>query len=542
MRGRRVVLALVWVGGVVVTLLALALISLPFVVDVPRMQELLRSEASRLLDRPVRFERVALSYWPLPAVRVVRLTVAGGPGFGPDPLLAVDEARVRVRLLPLLAGRLQFGEITLARPRVVVEQRRDGSWNLPSPSGGRPAPAAPFVLVSRVRLRDGRVEVRVAGDPGTPGAPAIAHLVDRIDLTLDDLGWSEPIGIKLTAHLPGGGITAEIEGTVGPLAQARGDLAGVPVRLAARFTAEEGRAASGAIGATGKGAGEVRVGGTLGQVTGGGQISFSRLVVTHRPTHCAAGAVRSLVLEDVSLPIQLDGPRLAFRPFQLRMAGGTVQGEATLTWQAGTPGVQLAGVRLRGVAAEPVLVDFLCQPYAVAGRLDASGEVAFVGIGDELLRSARGRWDVQVGAGRFVGPAVVKLMAGLVRVGAAVYSVVTLDAPRGVFASPTEFQSLAATGTIGGGRVQVREVKLTSSDLRVTGDGTYGLVDARLDFNVNIHAGRNTFAVKVAGTAAEPSYTLGSKSGLKSVGDAIGPLLERLRRPSGGTGGSPPAR
>ncbi len=534
---RRVFVLLAGGAGLLVAAVGVVLVSLPFVVDLPRVQGLVRSEATRLLDRPVRFERVTLSYWPLPAVRVRRLTVANPPGFGPDPLLSVEEARVRVRLLPLLAGRVQFGEVTLARPRVVLEQRPDGTWNIPAPGGTRPAPAAPFVLVSRVRLREGHVEFRV---PGEPGRPALAHLVDRIDLTLDDLGWSRPITFKLTARLPGGGIAATLEGTVGPLAEAGADLAAVPARLAARFTAEESRPPADApVALTGKGEGEVRVAGTLGRMAGGGRLRFARLVVTHRPANCPSGAVRSLSLEGVDLPVQVEGGTLAVRPFALRVAGGSVQGDATLTWRAGTPGVRLARIRVRGVAAEPVLVDFLCQPYAVTGRVDGSGEVSFTGLGDDLLRSARGTWEARVGAGRFVGPAALQLLAGVVRVGTAVYSVVNLDAPRTLFASPLEFQSIAATASVGGAQVRGRDLVMVSRELRVTGEGTYGLVDTRLDFNLNVHTGRAAFAVKIGGTAHEPSYAAGQRGVLKGVADALSPLLGPQRKGQSGASSSP---
>src|SRR5262249_25138797 len=101
MRARRLVLILVGLGAGLLVLGAILLASLPYLRDLPRIQGLLRAEASRLLDRPVRFERVSLGYLPLPAVHFRGFVVANAPGFGTDPLLQVDDARVRVRLLPL---------------------------------------------------------------------------------------------------------------------------------------------------------------------------------------------------------------------------------------------------------------------------------------------------------------------------------------------------------------------------------------------------------------------------------------------------------
>ena len=526
---RGLTLTLAGLGVGLAVLVAGVLLSLPFVVDLPRTQAMLRLEASRLLDRPVHFERVSVGYWPLPAIRVRGLTVADAPGFGPDPILVVEEARVRVRLLALLRGRLQFGEVTLRRPRVVLEQRRDGTWNLPAPGGSRPAPATPFVLVSRVRLEDGRVEIRL---PGQTGAPETAHLVDRIDVALEDLGWAQPIRFRVSARLPGGGLSATVDGQVGPLAAAGTDLAALPARFAARFTAEESRPVGGsAFGLTGRGQGEIRAEGSLGNMVGGGRLSFARLTVSHAPAACARREPHRLVLEAVDLPVQVAGSKLTVQPFAWRMAGGAVQGAAVLSWHAGVPSVRLADVRVQGVAAEAVLVDFLCQPYAVSGRLDGAGEVAFSGTGAELLRSARGTWQVQVGPGRLVGPAVLTLLSGAVRVGTALYSVVTLDAPTAMFASPLEFQSLAASGTVGAGQLRIRQMAMQSRQLRVTGGGAYGLLDTRLDFDLDVQTGRSAFQVKVGGTAAEPSYRASSRGLLKGLGDALNAAIAPLRKP-----------
>jgi AsmA protein len=521
-RSRRLLLVLAGLAGAAVALAGGVLLALPYAVDLPRVQTLLQAEATRLLDRPVRFERVSLSYWPLPAVRVLRLRVANPPGFGSEPLLAVDEARVRVRLLPLLRGRLQFGELTLASPRVLVEQRRDGSWNLPVPGPSRPGPAAPFVLVSRVRLQDGQVEIRVPG----PGATLIAaHLVDRIDVALDDLGWHEPIRLHLAARLPGGGLSLTVEGQIGPLAAAGTDLAGLPARLAARFLAEErARAADAPFWVSGKGEGVLRVAGPLGNLTGEGRLSFPRLTVSQRPGACPGRAPGALVIEAVEAPVEVAGPRIAFRPFGLRVAGGTVRGGAVLTWRAGAPTVQLADVRIQDVAAEPIVVDFLCQPYGLTGRVAGTGEVAFSGTGEELLRSARGRWQLQAGPGRLVGPAVLSLVSGVLRVGSALLSVATLD-PGSLLASPLEFQSLAAAGTVADGQVRVRQLAMQSQNLRVSGLGSYGLVDRRLDFDLEVRTGPTAFAVKVGGTPESPSYQAASRSLLQGLTDALRSVL-----------------
>jgi uncharacterized protein involved in outer membrane biogenesis len=234
------------------------------------------------------------------------------------------------------------------------------------------------------------------------------------------------------------------------------------------------------------------------------------------------------VLERVDLPVQIAGPRLAIEPFALGLGGGSARGNALLSLQGGVPAIRLTDVRLKGVAAEPVLVDFLCQPYAITGRVDATVEGSFAGTGQDLLSSARGTWQVQVGQGRLVGPAIVSLLAGAIRVGSVFASPATLGGP--IAASP-DFDSLTATGGVGGGQVQVRQLAMQNRRVRLTGTGTYGLLDTRLAFDFQVQAGRTSFGVKVTGTTQEPSYQVAASGPLlKGLTEALGGFLSGRKR------------
>jgi hypothetical protein len=170
-------------------------------------------------------------------------------------------------------------------------------------------------------------------------------------------------------------------------------------------------------------------------------------------------------------------------------------------------------------------VDFLCQPYAVSGPLDGTAELAFAGTGDELRRSARGTWRVRVGPGRLVGPAALTLVSGVVQVGTALYAVANLDVPVSLFASPLEFDSLTVDGALGDERLRVRDARLASRRVRVSGQGDYGLSDTRLDLLFNVQTGRTGYGVRVQGTAAKPSYTALPRGVLQGLSDVLAPLL-----------------
>ena len=68
--------------------------------------------------------------------------------------------------------------------------------------------------------------------------------------------------------------------------------------------------------------------------------------------------------------------------------------------------------------------------------------------------------------------------------------------------------------------------------LRLAGSGTYGLVDTRLDFDLQVQSGKAAFGVKVAGTAGEPSYQSTARGLLGRLTDVLGNALPSVRKPA----------
>ena len=124
-----------WLLGVVAVLVILVVVAaaaLPRLVDTPRIQSYIASSATQALGRPVRFSSVSIRVLPLPAVELHDLEVAEDPKFGTEPFLKLDVGRVRLRLLPLLTGRVELGDILLRKPVVTLIQGADGRLNIAS--------------------------------------------------------------------------------------------------------------------------------------------------------------------------------------------------------------------------------------------------------------------------------------------------------------------------------------------------------------------------------------------------------------------------
>src|SRR5262249_10461430 len=180
--------------GVVVVLFVVALIAVPRIVDTPRVQALIATTVSQSLGRPVKFSEVSVGILPLPSVVLKNLEVAEDPAFGQGPFLRLNEAVVRLRLLPLLSFRVELGDFILKRPMISLVQTPDGRWNFttlgvhtePRPAGrarsgggGGGAVGAAGILGGQVKIENGVVtyESRARG-------AAEHYRVEGLDLPL----------------------------------------------------------------------------------------------------------------------------------------------------------------------------------------------------------------------------------------------------------------------------------------------------------------------------------------------------------------------
>jgi AsmA protein len=71
-----------------------------------------------------------LSVFPWIALEAGPATLGDAPGFGPEPFVSIKEARVGVRLLPLLRGKIAVGNIKLdgARIRLITDESGRENW------------------------------------------------------------------------------------------------------------------------------------------------------------------------------------------------------------------------------------------------------------------------------------------------------------------------------------------------------------------------------------------------------------------------------
>src|SRR2546428_9876424 len=98
-------------AGILALLLVAALAALPWFLNMPGFQVYVAQTAAHALGRPVKFASLAIAPFPIPTVKLQNLEVAEDPAFGPGPFLTVAEGRMRIRLRPLLSGRVELADL-----------------------------------------------------------------------------------------------------------------------------------------------------------------------------------------------------------------------------------------------------------------------------------------------------------------------------------------------------------------------------------------------------------------------------------------------
>src|SRR5438309_368887 len=336
-----------WLVGVVAALLVLvvaALILVPFLVDTPRVQALIASNASQALGRPVKFRSMSISVLPLPAVALHGLEIADDPQFGTEPFLKLETGKVRLKLLPLLTGRVELGDVKLTKPVITVIQTADGRMNISTlgtgagtkepkaseraPRGGGGTGGGGAALPAAISIEHGLVAYVARGKGGVTSQ----YRVEDLNLTLT--GGAPQLAFKGDLKVKPGDLVVKIaDGQVAldggkPLTEA-------PLRGAVTLDAKDiGDLAKNALGPTpafgGALKGKLALSGTLGApdvshtLSGPGALKIGRgKVVGPRALALLGGIVR--VGGAVSSLLSSDLPNLGDSPLEFDSITGTYQ-------------------------------------------------------------------------------------------------------------------------------------------------------------------------------------------------------------------------
>src|SRR6476660_9867581 len=205
--------------GIVVVVILLAVIALPFLVNVNSFRPTLESELSTALGRQVKVSNLSLSILS-GSVSAEDLSISDDPAFSKTAFIQAKSLKVGVEVMPLILSKtLHITDITLDRPEISLLRDASGKWNFSSlgnSSEGAKKPAEPTssstpnLSVSKLDVKDGRLSVNRANSSIKP------HVYDKVDISVRDFSLTSQFPFTISANLPAGG-TANLEGKAGPI-------------------------------------------------------------------------------------------------------------------------------------------------------------------------------------------------------------------------------------------------------------------------------------------------------------------------------------
>ncbi len=202
----------------VAALLVVAIIALPFVIDVNRFRPEIESRLEDALGRKVKLGNLKLSLLS-GSVKIDDIAIADNPAFSSSPFLVSQSFQAGVELMPLILSKeIRITRILLDHPRITLIRSSAGKWNFSdlgnAPGNRRGASnndsnsfSEPPFSVRQVKIAAGRISY-IQEDQ----EPAI---YENVNLIIDDFDPSSSFLFTLAASLPGGG-SMKLEGKAGP--------------------------------------------------------------------------------------------------------------------------------------------------------------------------------------------------------------------------------------------------------------------------------------------------------------------------------------
>src|SRR5450631_1668417 len=217
------------IAGIVLGVIVVAVIALPFGLNVNSFRPKLEAALTSAIGRPVTVGNLSLSILG-ETVSAQDIAIADDPAFSQQPFVRAKGLKVGVEILPLIFSKsLHVTELTLDNPQITILRSASGTWNFSSLGGGSspaatpasssnpvapsPAPAAtstaPNLAVKKLDIKDGQITVGRADTGKT-------HVYDSVIISIRNFAFDAQFPFTFSASLPNGG-TLKLDGKAGPI-------------------------------------------------------------------------------------------------------------------------------------------------------------------------------------------------------------------------------------------------------------------------------------------------------------------------------------
>ncbi|MCF6208770.1 MAG: AsmA family protein, partial [Ghiorsea sp.] len=233
-----------------ITFIILALLALPFFIDVNDYKPEISKAVYDATGRNVNIEHIQLSAFPWVGLTLKNVQLENAPGFQHQHMLTIDTVDIQLELMPLLNKQIEVKRFLLDTPKIWLEQRSDTSNNWQdlqasstkaeastlsqpteqpttqkqtAPSNTSSALSSPIALTADLlQLKHGQI---TWSDAATGEV-----VISDIQLDIKDLQLTKPIQVALSAKLEQNPF--ELTAEVGPIGDFNTlDITKLPIRM-----------------------------------------------------------------------------------------------------------------------------------------------------------------------------------------------------------------------------------------------------------------------------------------------------------------------
>jgi uncharacterized protein involved in outer membrane biogenesis len=214
-----------WILLGVVVLLGIAVMSVPFLMNVNFYREAIQTQLSQALNRDVVLDELHLTVFPL-AIESKDVRISDDPAFRREDFIRIGDFRLHLNLWPLLHRELQVTSLEMIGPSVWLVKNSQGLWNLstmkktapadpsPAPATAGTAPSAAAISsldVSKLSITDGHLVILDQANPKETKS------YDLLDFSMQNFSVNRAFPFSMTMSVSERKEPVHVEGEAGPL-------------------------------------------------------------------------------------------------------------------------------------------------------------------------------------------------------------------------------------------------------------------------------------------------------------------------------------
>src|SRR3989338_980460 len=196
------------IGLALLALIAIAVLTLPPLVDLASYKSRYLPLVEDALQRKVDVGEVRFRIFPTPSVRISGLNVSDSPAFSQGPFFTAQQIRLKLKLWPLLRGEFRVDELILEKPAINLRQQPDGTFNFAdigkkkgtakkkeAPTKSQEPAKFSEMIPARLGIERGEVTIQTMGQK--------ALTIRGVEISLEDFSLDRPFPYRVSLSLPG---------------------------------------------------------------------------------------------------------------------------------------------------------------------------------------------------------------------------------------------------------------------------------------------------------------------------------------------------